>query len=207
MSGVDGLFEAYKAAYRAGEEPGGHDYVARAAPAERPLLESLIDAFLDAAPVPSGAPPAAFRDDPLAQRVMARVEPALRTHETWETVLPAARHAAEITRSTLVSRLAGVLGVGDREDRVAAYYHRMESGTLDPAGVSDRVLAALERVVGVPAQRLRDVGARRGPGALGSGAVFARTTHALEDRAAPPTAAEPVAPEGRDEVDELFLGG
>ena len=63
-------------------------------------------------------------------------------------------------RAELVSRLAAELGAGDREAKVAGYYHAMEQGTLPAAGVSDRVLEALGRIVGESAAALRAAGRR-----------------------------------------------
>ena len=58
-------------------------------------------------------------------------------------LLPRLRDRARLRRAEVVSRLAAALGAGDREAKVAGYYHAMEQGTLPAAGVSDRVLEAL----------------------------------------------------------------
>jgi hypothetical protein len=84
----------------------------------------------------------------------------------------------------------------------------MEQGTLPSAGVSQRVLEALGRVVGVTAAQLREAGRAVGGAALPPAAAsFARVgspdpqyvdAEALMAGRAP---AEP-----RDEIDELFTG-
>jgi hypothetical protein len=120
--------------------------------------------------------------------------------ETWPTLLPHARRSAELARADLVDRLAHHLGVAAQRDKVAAYYERMEQGTLPPAGVSDRVLAALAGILGVSAERLRAAGGGLTPPAAGAASFARRSARAM---AAPAAAPEPP----RDRVDELFRGG
>lgn len=208
MPTVDELFAAYCAAYRAGEADPA-PYLEQADGADRAELEALIDGFLVRAPAPAfdAAAFASFQSEPLTERIQRDV--AARLTETWATLLPAERDRAEIPRSTLVERLARALGVGDREAKVAGYYHRMETGTLPGRGVSDRVLEALSQIIDIPVARLRAAGERMAPpppmAAGGGGPVFARSAprwHLEADLAAAPRP----EPE-RDEVDELFTGG
>ena len=81
-----------------------------------------------------------------------------------------------------MARLAAALGVGDRKDKVAGYYHEMEQGLLPARGVSDRVLDALGRIVGETAQSLRDAGRALAPSGEGPAAApaaaFARPAYA-----------------------------
>jgi hypothetical protein len=129
--------------------------------------------------------------------------------ETWVTVLPRARNDAQLPRETLVARLAQALGVAGREQKVATYYHRMETGRLASEGVSSRVLEALSQIVGVPVERLRAAGQALLPEPPASpGTVFARTAGAPPPAMAAPSSA-PAAAGGAqwDEVDELFRGG
>jgi hypothetical protein len=196
MSTVDELFDRFKAAWRAGEAPDPRDYGARLPARDRAELEALIDGYLARAAQSPAAEP-----DPLARRVVASVLARLEAPETWRTLLPHARATAELPRSDLVDRLAQDLGVAAQRDKVAAYYEQMEQGTLPAAGVSDRVLAALARILGISAERLRAAG--RGlatPTAGRASFARARTAHA-----AAPAARAPEPP--RDPVDELFRGG
>ncbi|HEY7075710.1 MAG TPA: hypothetical protein VH418_10085 [Solirubrobacteraceae bacterium] len=205
MSTVDEQFDRFKAAWRAGEAPDPRAYLARLEAPDRAELEALIDGYLARAAAP---PPAAAEPDPLTRRVMASVLERTQAPETWRTLLPHARQSAELPRSDLVDRLARDLGVAAQRDKVAAYYHQMEQGTLPPAGVSDRVLAALARILGIPAERLRAAGRRLAPPAAGP-AAFARARRPAR-AAADPTPAAPRAqpPEPpRDAVDDLFRGG
>ena len=210
MSTPDELFERYRGAFESGEDSDPRPYLAQLSGVDRAELEALIDAYLATGPRRPFDPEtfAAFASSELGQRIGASVSERL--DETWATLLPAARHAAEIPRTRLVASLAQELGVGDRAEKVGDYYHRMEQGMLPATGVSDRVLEALGRIVGVSAQRLREAGRRLAPPAPGGAAeVFARSAPAPV--AAPASEASVLRemrrePE-RDEVDELFTGG
>jgi hypothetical protein len=206
MTTVDDLFDRFRAAYRSGEAADPRSFLDELSGSDRRELEALIDAFLERAPSEPYTPEAFARFRQRPERARLRDALDARLAETWETLLPAARNEAQITRASLVRRLAEALGVADREDRVGAYYHRMETGRLPAAGVSDRVLTALGEIVGVSAARLRAAGRtlRPEPPAAG-GAVFARTAAPAPAAAPPPAPAR--APAERDEVDELFTGG
>ncbi|HVL95942.1 MAG TPA: hypothetical protein VM266_08785 [Solirubrobacteraceae bacterium] len=208
MPTVDELFERFRAAYRAGETADPRPFLDELSGAERRELAVLVDAFLAHAPRDPYDPAAfaEFRGDPWTERLRRRVDDRLaESEESWSTLLPRARTAARLKRATVVSRLAAALGVGEREQKVAGYYHRMETGTLPAPGVSTRVLEALSDILGISVERLRAAGQRVAPPPPASpGTLFARTA------AAPPAAApaaRAAAPEEWDEVDELFRGG
>lgn len=200
MSSVDDIFDRYKAAFRAGEGSDPQPFIDQLSGAARRELEALIAGFLARGARPAFSPEAfaAAQESPLAQRVMASLG------ETWPVLLPRLRDEAGILRSDLVTRLADALGVTRRRDKVERYYHQMEKGLLEPAGVSDRVLDALSGIVGVSAERLRAAaGAVMPPRAAGP--TFARAA-----RSAPATSetlAAAAEPPEWDEVDELFRGG
>jgi hypothetical protein len=203
MPTVDDLLDAYRAAYRAGDAVDPTPFLDQLEGADRRELAAYIEAFLAAEPARAYdvASFAAFAEEPLTARIRAA------TTETWATLLPAAREAAQLKRSTLTQRLADALGVGDRADKVARYYHRMETGTLPGDGVSDRVLDALSALVGVSPGRLRAAGRRQAPPAFGAeGAVFARSASKLAAPAPAQAAAAAPAPAPRDAVDDLFAG-
>ena len=131
---------------------------------------------------------------------------------TWPALLPRSRHRARLKRAELVARLASELGVGGREAKVASYYHAMEQGALPSAGVSDRVLEALGRIVGESAAVLRAAGSLAPPPPPAAPAAFARRASPAPEFAAPAAAAGGFAeaaaePPPRDEVDQLFTGG
>jgi hypothetical protein len=130
----------------------------------------------------------------------------------WPTVLPRLRDRAGVKRSDLVARLAAARGGADRTDKVAAYYHRMEQGTLPAAGVSDRVLAALGEIVGEAAEALREAGRAVVPptgGARAPEQAFARIASSSEEErsSTEQREGEAASPAKQDEVDRLFCGG
>jgi hypothetical protein len=143
----------------------------------------------------------------MAERALAAVDPPA---GSWPRLLHALRDKAELSRRTVVSRLAGALGFPDDEKRVAVYYHRMERGNLPPAGVSTKVLEKLGEIVGVSAESLREAG-RVGETGLGSGGeVFARVGSPMASTRAtdaPVASKSADLAEEPDELDALFTGG
>jgi hypothetical protein len=205
MSSVDELFDRYRAAFRNGDDPDPRPFLAQVSGTDRRELEALIEAFLTRAPAPA-FDLARAQADPITRRV---VESLMADQETWRTLLPAARDAAAITRDQLVDQLAAALGVESRRDKVQRRYHEMEQGLLAPQGVSDRVLEALSRIVGVSVERLQAAGRRLAPppAAGAAPAVFARAAPMPAPAAAPKATRRAAREPGeRDEVDELFLG-
>ena len=59
---------------------------------------------------------------------------------------------------TVVERLAAALGFADEEERVAAYYHRMEHGQLPAEGSRRRCSRRLAAILGSSAAALRRAG-------------------------------------------------
>jgi hypothetical protein len=209
MTDVDRLLADYIAEHRAGGEADPRQYLARASPAQRTELAALIDTYLAYAPrQPFGQ--AIFRGS-TAERTVDELERAIAGQAgLWPAVLPSLRDRAGLKRSILVQRLASALGVSDREDRVARYYHEMEQGRLPAQGVSDRVLEALGQLVGETAQALREAGRALTPPGWGRATAvtpaFARRAYAEPGVGVSPAAPTPPREEW-DEVDELFRGG
>ncbi len=202
MTSVDDLFERYKAAFAAGQGSDPQPYLEQVAGGDRRELAALIDGFLARGARPAFTPEAfaAAQSSPLAERVLASLT------EGWPVLLPQARDRAGILRSDVVTRLAEALGVSARRDKVERYYHQMEKGLLEPAGVSERVLGALSDIVGVSVDRLRAAARAVPPPPAGAAPTFARVASA--PRMAAAAAADAVEePAEWDEVDELFRGG
>jgi hypothetical protein len=196
MTDVDRLLEAFIADDRAGvADPAA--YVARVSGADRLELEALIDGYLARAPR-RAFDRAAFEASPAGGVVAAL--------EGWPVLLPRLRERARLRPAELVARLAAELGAGGREPKVAAYYDRMERGTLPASGVSDRVLEALSRIVGASAAVLRAAGTLAAPPPPAAPAALARAAAPAADFAAAAPAGGS-AEAARDEVDELFTGG
>ncbi len=199
MTDVNRLLEEFIAEDRAGvADPAG--FLARVSGVDRAELEALIDGYLARAPR-RAFDRAAFEASP-ARGVAASLAG---TSGTWPALLPRLRDRAQLRRAEVVSRLAAALGAGDREGKVAGYYHAMEQGTLPASGVSDRVLEALGRIVGESVEVLRAAGrATHTPPAAG-GAAFARVASPPPAFASPAAAAPPPIVE-HDEIDDLFVG-
>jgi hypothetical protein len=199
MTDMHRLLEEFIAEDRAGvADPAV--YLARVSGVDRAELEALIDGYLARAPR-RAFDRAAFEASP-ARGVAASLAGA---SGTWPALLPRLRDRAQLRRAEVVSRLAAALDAGDREGKVAGYYHAMEQGTLPSAGVSDRVLEALGRIVGESVEVLRAAGrATRPP--LASGEAFARVASPAPEFPPSTAAAAPVPKVARDEIDELFAG-
>jgi hypothetical protein len=208
MSDVERLLSDYIVEHRAGGEADPRAFLSRASPSEQRELASLIDAYLARAPRQS-FDQASFRGSS-AERTVDELERALGGQAgLWPALLPRLRDRVGLKRSELVERLADDLGVGDRKDKVADYYHEMEQGLLPARGVSDRVLDALAQILGDTAQGLKDAGRVLTPPAEGPApapaAAFARRAHA-EPASAASAGTQPPAKGEWDEVDELFRG-
>ncbi len=207
MSDVDRLLAEYVAEHRAGGDADPREFLTRASPPQRTELAALIDAYLARAPRQQ-FDETSFRGS-TAERTVDELERAIAGQAgLWPALLPRLRDRAGLRRSELVERLAAALGVGDRKDKVAGYYHEMEQGLLPAQGVSDRVLGALAQLVGETEEALREAGRAltpAGEGPAAAPAAFARRAYADSAGAAPPG----VQPTGEDEwdvVDELFRG-
>lgn len=211
MAGVDDLLQQFIERYESGDPLRPADVLAQVEGTDRRELETLLDAYLERAPRrPFSAE--AFAASPARPLVDDLTQSLEGIAGTWPVVLPRLRARARLRRSELVARLAAALGVSDREAKVAGYYHAMEQGELDPAGVSDRVLDALARLTGTTAKALRDAATALQPGAGRAAAAptFARTAEPEAEHLASLAAASAEPPSERSEidlVDELFTGG
>jgi hypothetical protein len=213
MSDVDRLLNEYIEEHRAG---GGGDPVAfldQLEGVDREELATLIDGYLQRAPAREWDQEA-FRDSG-AERLTESLNRSLTGRAgIWPVVLPRLRERARVLRADLTAQLAETLGVRDKRDKVEAYYHAMEQGSLDSVGVSDDVLEAIGRIVGASAESLRRAGAAMGEAGSERAAEGAAFTRVQGGKGVSAEAKAPSAPaEGAeergdwDEVDELFRGG
>ncbi|MGE0065828.1 MAG: hypothetical protein AB7L91_17120 [Dehalococcoidia bacterium] len=208
MSGPQQLFERFTEEYRSRGEADPREYLDRLEGVDRAELEALIERFLLSAPRRDWDADA-FRGS-IAEGATERVAiPAQEDEEGWPDLLPTLRNRARLTRRVVVGRLAAALGFPEEEGRVAVYYHQMEQGRLDPAGVSDSVLSKLADILGSTGEALRRAG-ELGSGPGSGGEVFARIgapEGELPGRRAP-VDSDPGAGERKaDELDRLFTGG
>ena len=188
MSDIDALAEEFRAQYVAGHHPDAAAYLDRAPQADRDELGRRIRLVLADEPPPDPAP-----ETLLMVQAMLRGQPPLLELRT----------AKGMTRDQVVSDLREELGLeASDEQRVAVYYHELETGQLPLAGIRDRVFEAVAKVMGVARSSLL----LQGPQSRASGApqaVYARAEAGAEVNLEA-LAALPGAP---DAVDDLFTGG
>lgn len=211
MTSLDEILSDFIDAWSAGERPGLDEYLGRVPEAEREEFAGLVRAFMVDAPVPaySAETLREIRAEPAVQRTIELVEAR---SGLWSELLPRLRTRVRMTREQVVSKLADALGQKPREASVHSYYHRMESGTIEPSGVSRTVLDALAGIFGVSTGDLEaagkfgsapepDAGAVMFARPLEAGVVYDVGAERLEHRSPDKPPAE------WDEVDRLFLGG
>jgi hypothetical protein len=208
MADVEQLLHEFIAEDRETGRADPLPYLERVTGTDRAELEALIDGYLARAPRRQ-FDREAFAASP-ARAAAEEVGRALGgASGRWPALLPRLRHRAQLKRTEVVQRLAAELGAtAAQAGKVARYYHGMEQGTLPSAGVSDRVLEALARVVGATAAQLREAGRAAGdvplPPAAASFARVGSPDPQYVDVEALMAAGAPSEP--RDEIDELFTG-
>jgi hypothetical protein len=173
MNPVAEIFAEYVFAEREGNgDP--RPFLDRVDPGQRAELEDLIDAYLAASPGRAWDPEAFTASN--AAGILDPLSRALNgVSGTWPVMLPGLRERARVKRGELVDRLAERLGFPQQRETVEEYYHGMEYGTVESAGVSDRVLDALGELLGAGRDTLREAGERMGGGGAARGhTVFAR---------------------------------
>lgn len=190
MSGetVEQLFEEFAQAYLRGESPDVPAYLARAR-GGRDDLGKMIDRFLQAVP----AQPAT-EEEVVLMRARLELEAPL---------LVLRRDRRRLDRGAVVDAIVSALGLDPaKRDKVADYYHRLETGLLDPSPVSARLWDALGVVLGANARALAT--AFRPP------PLAAAPAHRRADEDFVLTLRAPAHPvereEERDEIDTLFTG-
>ena len=200
---VERLLTEYKAAHRAGADADPRPFLERAERRSRACAARGADRRLSRrAPRRRDFDAAAFRDSaaaPVAESVQRSLAGAGRA-----VAGAAAAPAQPRTRAPRrPGRRAG--GAAGRRaasrTRSASYYHQMEQGLLPEAGVSDAVLEALGRIVGVLAGGAAQGGAdARGGRAVGcacrSSRVFTRIDAGRRRRASGAGRAAPLRPTG-----------
>lgn len=183
------IFDEFAVAYRRGEAPDVVAYLERAGD-EADVLADAIDRFLVA--VPAREP-----SEEEAVRLQARI--------AGEPPLLRMRVRRALTRDAVVDALVQRLDLDPAtRDKVGRYYHRLETGGLDPAPVSARVWEVLSALLSASAPRLADFSPRR----VEVAEAYLRMQDAPELAASPGALLEPVAtaPDEPDEVDRLFTG-
>lgn len=206
----DRILSEYIDAWNAGQRPDVDDYLSRAPAEERAELADQLVTFLSFAPTPdySDAALDAIRAEPIVAEALAA--PGERGG-LLPSLLAGLRVRFAMSTSQVAGELVAVLGLpSDRQEKTASYLDRLEHGELEPTRVSRRVFDGLARVFGVPRDQLEGAGDLGGWGPSPSPVFRAdeeaaeMVTQHLEVLA---DALEAPGGAGRDEVDDLFLGG
>jgi hypothetical protein len=213
MTSPEQLIEEFIVAWNAGKRPRVDEYLQRASADERERLAGLLNAFLDQAPTPAFSLKTfdEIKREPTVSELAALIDSKA---GFWPSLLPRLRRRAKLTRDQVVEQLADRLDVTGKEAKVKLYYHQMEAGTIEPAGVSRRVLEALSRIFGVQLSEIEEAGDFTGFGPAAPAAPYLRAADAHEaanlarmERIEDASLAAPQSGADEDEVDRLFLGG
>jgi hypothetical protein len=182
---VETLFDEFAVAYRRGERPDIGVYLERAG-GDRDALAGLIDRFLQAVPA----------REPSEEEVVlmqARLE--------QEAPLLVLRRRRKLGRQAVVDALVHALRLEpEKREKVAGYYHELETGILDPEPVDRSVWEALSDLLRANTRALAGLG----PSPLAAAPAYRRfdADFVLEERVTPPVPLDELP----DEVDRLFTG-
>jgi hypothetical protein len=192
MADVAALFDEYAAAFARGEEPDLREYLARAGNGAEELAR-LVEAFVAAAPVA----------EPSEERIALA-----RAWAEGQSPLLEARIRRGVRREEVVEAILARFGIDNaKRQKVAGYYHELESGLLDPLRVDRGVWELLAELLRASVSDLR----RRqhlSPPPGGLAVAYRRSAPSAAFEAAAPVApAAARAPEPPDEVDRLFRFG
>ena len=199
MSAED-AFNDFVAAWDRGEQRDPVAAIASVDETDREPLAAMLATFL-----------AANRPDVTEAAVEARAaDPASEPPRPWAELLPGLRERIGLTRTALVTRLAGLLGHPDARSQVGGYVHELETGLLSPAGVRPPVVAALAKILDVP-ESLLELSRRIVPPPADAAASLPlyRVAPPAASAATPPIDIEAVRqalPERNAEIDDLFTG-
>lgn len=181
------LFDEYTARFARGEHPDPVAFLDRAGD-QRDDLRELIDGFLRTAPAPAPTP-----------EMVEVVESWIR----GESPLLELRRRKGATHNEVVDTLVADLEINvSKREKVARYYHRLESGLLDVARVDGRVFMALAKALGI---RVTDLAFPSPVTADTFAAAYLRSSDEAEEVSEALRASRDRSVE-RDEVDELFEG-
>jgi hypothetical protein len=211
MSNTDQLLSDFIDAWNAGRRPRVREYLARLPDGpQREELADQITTWLELAPAPAydEETRAAIRAEPAVARLL---EASRSDAGLWPTVVPELRARAGLSIAELAARLVDRLSLSRADtERAAGYLTRMESGALDPARVSRRLLDSLGALLGVAGHSLAD-SASYGRGLRPAGGALFRSDSPAgairTDIEALSRAALSPAPPPMDELDRLFTGG
>ena len=210
----DRILSEFIDAWNAGSRPDVDDYITRVPAEQQGELADQLLSFLTFAPTPSydDDTVAAIRAEPI---VAAALAAPTQRGGLLPSLLTSLRARSSMTTPQLAGELVRALELpGDSEPKTASYLERLERGELEPARISRRVFDALARVFEIPRSQLEGAGdlsrwlPARAPAAA---PVFRADKDAAEAVGAHldvlADALQAPGGTGRDEVDDLFVGG
>ena len=178
---VEMLFDEWVERFRRGERPDPQEYLRRSGAARNELL-ALIDAYLVAAPRPEPDPE------------LVDLAAAWMRGESPLVVLRARRG---VTRDAALNAIASEFALSEAQrPALRTRFHELEAGLLDPAVLSDRLVALLAQLLATTEDVVRSWRPRQ-----------LRATPAYRAEAAAPMIASMRIPEYDEQVDTLFLSG
>jgi hypothetical protein len=180
------LFDEFAARWARGERPDAREYLRRAGD-DADELAPLLERFAAASPPPG----------PSEEMVEL-----IRAWRGGEPPLLELRRRRGLKRAAVVDALVSELGLDPaKREKVAGYYHELESGLLDPGRVDRSVFRAL---AGTLSARMENLLAWEPP-VQHEGVYYRRSdvTSVAAGDAAPAAAPSPEPP---DEIDRLFGG-
>jgi len=191
-AGVELLFDEFAARHARGEHPDAREYLEQAGE-RRDELARLLDGFLAAAPV---QPPG---EETL--QLFASLLPESLPGETATPPLLAERVRRGWRRDEIVNWIRERFGIGEeKQEKVARYWHELETGLLPVSRVSVRLREALAERFGEAAQ----AAVTWEPPALEADVAFRRMANASSPKMLYERMSSSSAEPERDEVDELF---
>lgn len=196
MTLLDEFIEAWKAGRRLDVDA----YLARAPKAERDELAEQIGMWLEIAPTP---------DYDAATRAQIAQEPALvaALRPPLPERLRRLRESAGLDVRELAQRVVAAFGLSDA-DRAADYLGRLEAHDLDEKRLSNRLLGALETILGADLlPRLAPPAPAASPARKAFFRANAPTEEVMSEIDTLSRAAFTGAPQPLDELDRLFVGG
>jgi hypothetical protein len=183
---ISQLFDEWAASYARGERPDPQKYLQRSGP-HREQLSLLMEQYLQAAPRP------------------APTDEDVELVEAWirgDSPLAELRSRRGISRAQIVGAIVERFSLrDDQRASVKEYYHQLESGLIDPARLSKRLLALLTELLGITP------GSISGSQPRGIIAAQAFRKAPAEIEVGDAAVVERVLFQGDDEVRSLFLSG
>jgi hypothetical protein len=199
-------------AWNAGARPDVDAFLARVPESERAELAQELVSFMSFAPTPE-------YDEAALEAVREEIAAVEGSVASRRGLLPALlgrlRERMSMSTGEVATALVAELDLpSDRAPKAAGYLERLEQGSLEPARVSRRVFDVLARLFRVPREQLEGAADLSG-GAWAPVAAAAPVFRADKEAAADvrqhlevlADALEAPGGAGRDEIDDLFLGG